>query len=502
MSFQAEDESITPVNNTNTDDYQKGILPSVRNGRWERRRHGMNLEEMRVSFRDVDVDKQHTTSSMTNNEQGSSERPPQQNNGSIKPNDCNTIKMQPTEADVEGTSKAQEKMIRMDAQSRFLCRMLDDLYRTGIWREIDRPTVERCHRAIGRLLTMTPSDKNPPKANETQPEISITGLAQRAGAILQRMEQCSPLALRANKPSKKSATNLIPEEGNMDATQNNASSYQGMYSNYPQHLAFTKFVLPTPTRAIYNMVLLSYSKEAGAMHIAQQAEDVVWGMIVRGSQQARQGSDDSDTTNMDSIANDDKEATTNGCLFPSVDNWNCVMKCWSKSTHADRAFHSYSFMLSWLEWNKDFQDKDSSSKSSSGPNAESFQLVLQSCLVNDTIDGKDEMKGKEATEIQQRTKEMGSRVAIRLWQNSDLDISIDSINYYRVMQAICQTSELPSLLSLNKSLAALARVFSKCCEDGMITPEILVLVRGATTESQFAQLKAKVVENSTQNNSK
>ena len=75
------------------------------------------------------------------------------------------------------------------------------------------------------------------------------------------------------------------EEAIDDTTlSHNASSYQGVYSNYPQHLSHIKSALPTPTRKIYNMVLLSYSKEAGSMHIAQQAEDVVWSMIVHGLQ--------------------------------------------------------------------------------------------------------------------------------------------------------------------------------------------------------------------------
>ena len=43
-------------------------------------------------------------------------------------------------------ARAQERMKRMDAQTRFLCRLLDDLYRTGIRRETDRPSKERCHR--------------------------------------------------------------------------------------------------------------------------------------------------------------------------------------------------------------------------------------------------------------------------------------------------------------------------------------------------------------------
>jgi hypothetical protein len=34
----------------------------------------------------------------------------------------------------------------LDSQTRFLCSMLDDLYRTGIRRQIDRGRTERCHR--------------------------------------------------------------------------------------------------------------------------------------------------------------------------------------------------------------------------------------------------------------------------------------------------------------------------------------------------------------------
>ena len=48
-------------------------------------------------------------------------------------------------------SKARDRMQRMDVQSRFLCRMLDDCYRTGKWRENDRPRTERCHRVSCEL---------------------------------------------------------------------------------------------------------------------------------------------------------------------------------------------------------------------------------------------------------------------------------------------------------------------------------------------------------------
>ena len=49
---------------------------------------------------------------------------------------------------INEAAAAEAKKMRIDAQTRFLCRMLDDLYRTGIWREADRPTYGRCHRAI------------------------------------------------------------------------------------------------------------------------------------------------------------------------------------------------------------------------------------------------------------------------------------------------------------------------------------------------------------------
>ena len=43
-------------------------------------------------------------------------------------------------------TKAKARLKWLDGQTRFLCRMLDDLYRTGIRRQIDRPRTERCHR--------------------------------------------------------------------------------------------------------------------------------------------------------------------------------------------------------------------------------------------------------------------------------------------------------------------------------------------------------------------
>lgn len=91
----------------------RGVIRSMLGGTWERRRHGMNLEPLRLIHRD--------------NTEVSGDSPKEME---------------------ESVVKARRKMTWVDAQSRFLCRMLDDLYRTGIRRENenDRPRVERCHR--------------------------------------------------------------------------------------------------------------------------------------------------------------------------------------------------------------------------------------------------------------------------------------------------------------------------------------------------------------------
>ena len=93
----------------------------------------------------------------------------------------------------------------------------------------------------------------------------------------------------------------------------------------------------------------------------------------------------------------------------------------------------------------------------------------------------------------QRAKEIGSGVSIKVWNElQQSNIEIDSELYYKVIQAICQTSELPSAKSTTRSLAALARVITKCSKDGMVNPEITRLVRANMTASQFTQLTAKL----------
>jgi len=374
---------------------------------------------------------------------------------------------------------------------------------------------------------MTP--ENPPRRpsyapiNQQQEQelgIGFTGLAQRAGAILHKLELCSPLALRNKQQVQSKSEKLIDSTTKADddtaqedieqttsasKEDNNTStsSYQGVYNSYPQHLSHTKFALPTPTSKIYNMVLLSYGKEVSGREVPQQAEDVIWGMLSRVVQQQQQ-----------------QHQSNSDLLYPTVENWNCVLSCWSKSYDTDKAFYAFSFLLSWMEWNKHvklnyelYSSLGSSSSVDDGldvvskPDMDSFYFVLQSCLVNDEFDtvkdgdGNDSSTEDESKDARiQRAKEMGAGVAIRLWNemqrgsnNNDTALDIDSTMYHEILQAICQSSELPSTKSTtSRPLAALARVFTSCCKDGMNTLEIMNLVRDHTTESQFYQLKAKV----------
>jgi hypothetical protein len=247
------------------------------------------------------------------------------------------------------------------------------------------------------------------------------------------------------------------------------------------------------------MVLLSYTKEVGPLHVAQQAEDMVWSMIVRArtqqiqlpSSEGQEKKDESTTTN----ATADNKRTD--AVLPSRENWNCVLKCWSKSTDPLRSFYAYSFLLSWIEWDKQYQallDKDTPVHESN-PNAESYRIVLYSCLVDDSrsIAEITSHHGKSTQDMEslQRAKQIGSGVAIHLWKELQ-KFENDSATYRMLVQAICQTSELPTTVSTSKSLSALARVYTNCCKDGMLTDQISNLVEAATTKSQFAQLQSMV----------
>ncbi len=340
---------------------------------------------------------------------------------------------------------------------------------------------------------MTPKD--PPRQGNSihknnvahQTDISFAGLAQRAGAILQRMELCTPPLILTRHHVENSVVAQL-ESPVVTSSQRFMArdSYQGVYDpDFSPHLLHTKFALPSPTREIYNMVLLSYSKEVGPFHVAQQAEDVVWSMIVRARKHQQQLLH-VPTTKAHEV--NEKGTPTSSAfnkrldvLLPSTDNWNCVLKSWSKSTDPHRSFYAYSFLLSWIEWNKQYQSlllevegleiKDMVQKSK--PNTESFRIVLRSCLVDNSQD----------LEIQ-RAKHIGSGVAIRLWKELQ-KLENDSTTYLMLVQAICQ-------VSTSKTLTALARVYTTCCNDGKLTDEISNFVESAISKSQFSQFQTMV----------
>lgn len=139
-SFQTSDEALYNNNNNNNNsssiilqaatEYQKNIIPSIVNGTWERRRHGMNLEPICMTYRGIKAIEEYEArkrAAKVDHEDGEYDE-----------------ELDDEELIIIG--KARDRMQRMDAQSRFLCRMLDDCYRTGKWRENDRPRTERCHR--------------------------------------------------------------------------------------------------------------------------------------------------------------------------------------------------------------------------------------------------------------------------------------------------------------------------------------------------------------------
>mgnify|MGYP000706177013 CR=1 FL=1 len=119
-SFQTTVDS-NKLSKRHTGDYQKTIISNVLDGTWERRRHGMNLEPLLMSYRGMDVEEY---------DGGLSKDDIANSNDSMEANDVAE----------ENVTKARGRMRWMDTQTRFLCRMLDDLYRTGIRRE----SIRRC----------------------------------------------------------------------------------------------------------------------------------------------------------------------------------------------------------------------------------------------------------------------------------------------------------------------------------------------------------------------
>ena len=133
-------------NRNSSEGYQKNIVPSIINGTWIKRRHGMNLEPLCMTYRGVHVEDDYIAAKRRRNTTASQEGDDNnvQNNNNTKEE----------EEEIQMIIKSQEKVQRMESQTRFLCRMLDDLYRTGIWREVDHPKTERCHRVSFYCMCM------------------------------------------------------------------------------------------------------------------------------------------------------------------------------------------------------------------------------------------------------------------------------------------------------------------------------------------------------------
>lgn len=291
-------------------------------------------------------------------------------------------------------------------------------------------------QVIGKLLTLTP-----PLNSEIQLPFTFSGLAHRAASILDKIERCSPVSLQ----------NVKPVQRNEIQTSKRAGSYR-----LPQHLPYTKHALPFPTAEIYNMVLLLHAKESGPACIAEEAEDVIWSMIERYMQQRE-------------LNTSNKESS----ILPSKENWDCVLRCWSKSTDSDRAFRAYAYVESWRRWNAYMKDQIDKAIDIYGPDLFSFHLLLETCLA----DG----------EKEERAAGIGSKIATQLWdeaKESPLFKEFDSETYCLLLACLCQKSSIKR----NKSFALAKRVFQSCCEHGMLTVEVLDAVRDAVPDETFLQM--------------
>ena len=512
---------------------------------WEGRRHGMNLTPLTLHSQDGSIDILDTKSSSTTSNDGSTTTN-YSNNSTTTTSNNNTLSSQTTNnnSNNEQIFQLQKRTQWIDTQTRFTIQLLNDLYDTGIRRQMDRPTTERCHRMIGRLLGLTPrgggnfvtvvvdgnctnggGDDDSNKGNSAVMEIQ--GAAQRGKAILERMEWCCPvylphlkllereemrqkasgvgggglewLLVSNHKSSSSSSSSLsLEEESDREKVGGTRSSLQRYRDKVPQHLLQTKQVIPSPTRAIYNMVLLLYGKEErGSRHVAEQAEDIVWGMIVRGLQlEEFQKSHNVVVEMITNKVNDDDKDEESALLmpiYPTIQNWNCVLKCWSNSSDPNRAFFAYSFFKSWMEWNV---NRSKVEGDVARCNLETFQLMIKSCVVDEfaVFDDDDDDDGTTTTNktlLTHRAKEVGSRVAIgiwkdlRAWKDYSTENTLTSETYHQLLIALCQTSTTePS----RGSLAAVAAVFQSCRSDGMETKEITHIVRGVMTEAQCQKL--------------
>ena len=292
-------------------------------------------------------------------------------------------------------------------------------------------------------MTLTPSETS---ANYNQLPFTFTGLSQRAGAILERMEKCSPVALQYVNPGQinKDGLEISDRAGSI---------------RIPQHLPYAKHSLPSPTKEIYNMVLLMYAKESGPAPIAQQAEDVVYSMIERCMQH--------------------KDLTTyqsKDSIWPTKENWDCVLNCWSKSSDPYRAFHAHAFLQTWVDWSKHLEESTNPETFITKPDIHSYNLVLKSCLVNqqDNV----------------RAAHLSSRIVMEIWDATKISMlheNFDSETYFLILRSLCQISEvIPKPQTFNSNFAK--QIFRKCCAAGQLTAEIVEVIRNALPKSEFLRL--------------
>lgn len=502
---------------------------------WTRRRHGMNLEPLTLLINGNNVVDHHEDKN--DNEDNVEDRSPSSSS----------------------TSKLQKRIQWIDTQTRFTIQMLNDMYYTGIRRQMDRPTTERCHRMIGRLVSLTPRpprvgqqqhDEDEQEKSDEQPKINLTGAAQRGNAILERMEWCSPAFLPQlrkwqQQQQRRDGLRLNFNEdipSSSSSTTSTSTAAATTLSNYQnkvqQHLIQSKQSIPSPTLPIYNMVLLLYSKEyAPSRYICEQAEDVVWSMIVRGLQLEEfyyeiehtthhdksitsKSDNNKNKKNFRQILEEEKGVSllTTTPMYPTTEHWNGVLQCWSNSSDPNRAFYAYKFFKCWLEWNDVSRSGGGGSGSSSGgegatggkeeellpkeekePSSstccdlETFHLMLKACVVEESdtfYDNEDGGSGNSNKNdvTEQRAKEVGSRVAIGLWKeirdHADAEeITLTSYTYHQLLRALCQTSDRSK-----GSLSTMAKIYQRCRIDGMDTIELTNLVRDSMTETQFEKL--------------
>lgn len=142
-----------PSANARGEGGRSAVVASVLDGTWERRRHGLNLEPLRMLRRGAAAEDDAALTLGEDYRAGEEGRDAAEEDVGRRENDHGERHPWGEEgrrvARATDAARGRRRLRWIDAQTRFLCRMLDDLYRTGIRRETDRPRTERCHRVSG-----------------------------------------------------------------------------------------------------------------------------------------------------------------------------------------------------------------------------------------------------------------------------------------------------------------------------------------------------------------